>query len=146
MKSAAQVMVGFVHLDPACDVGIIHLVHPNPIPWSVLDKGLSSALGLPTIPFDHWIDRLGGLERQIFPDGNGPSRELLAQVISLLPFFEHAKALWREQTESRGEAIYDMTKARKLSPLLCESKILQLSDTDIQDWITGWKRIGFLPK
>ena len=132
-------------LDRTSTGGIIHLVHPNPIPWSVLDRGLSSILELPTIPFDEWIARLEGLEQRSLQNATTAGDEVVAQVVSLLPFFRHAKSLWRERSESQGEPIYDISKAQTLSPLLRDGGIPRLSYMDVENWVTGWRKIGFLP-
>ncbi|KAH6912217.1 hypothetical protein BKA70DRAFT_1535515 [Coprinopsis sp. MPI-PUGE-AT-0042] len=145
IKAAAQVMAKFVEHEATTESGIVHLVHPNPIPWSVLNNALSSILNLPTIPFDEWVERLEKVEQNsVHNPTPGGLPVAIAQVCFLLPFFKHARSLWREQTESQGEPIYEMSKAQRLSPLLHDGRIPQLSHADVEMWVNGWKKIGFL--
>ncbi|EIN09240.1 acetyl-CoA synthetase-like protein [Punctularia strigosozonata HHB-11173 SS5] len=104
--------------------GVVHLVHPRPVPASSVFRAIANSLNLDTVPYDAWLSRLEG--------ATDPST---TPALMLLDFF---KEEWKEPRLSMERAyeqcdfLSDTTQIRDLGP------------EEAVKWIAFWKRVGFL--
>ncbi|EIN09204.1 acetyl-CoA synthetase-like protein [Punctularia strigosozonata HHB-11173 SS5] len=104
--------------------GVVHLVHPRPVPASSVFRAIANFLNLDTVPYDAWLSKLEG--------ATDPST---TPALMLLDFF---KKEWKEPRLSMERAyeqcdfLSDTTRIRDLGP------------EEAVKWIAFWKRVGFL--
>ncbi|EJD42004.1 acetyl-CoA synthetase-like protein [Auricularia subglabra TFB-10046 SS5] len=111
--------------------GVLHLVHPRPVPWREMFSVFSQATGVPLVSFQEWMSRLSDY-------GSGGISELPA--LRLLEFW---KSLGDAgfTTMSAMEHI-SSSLSQDVSPVL--SDMSPLTDADAEAWLAYWRRSGFL--
>ena len=115
---------------------ILHLTHPNPVPWANLIAPISSRLKLPLVPFSEWMQRLRASAVNTdtgVQDGN--------PALNLLDVFEQGEKAVAEK-EAMGLRTLDMSRAVEAAPMLGVMKTL--SDEDVERWLSYWMEVKFL--
>ncbi|KIY54025.1 acetyl-CoA synthetase-like protein [Fistulina hepatica ATCC 64428] len=143
-------VVSWVSLDDAAKILIearnsehtfVHLFHPRPIPWNLVTETCAKYLGLSTVPYSEWFDRL---ERTVSSGIDEAKRSALPAGM-LVDFFRTLKAM--DGTVGKDEEALGMPKmaldnAMSASPTMRNMK--QLSENNVIQWISFWTTIGFL--
>ncbi|KAG2005480.1 CurK protein [Coprinopsis cinerea AmutBmut pab1-1] len=137
VKDAAQVIKEC--MDHPWQDPIVHLVHPTPVSWEVIESSLSHQLNLPVAEYQDWLARLEALEGRCHADGTMPSKAM-ARVSSLAPFFKHGRMLCSPTTFP----FISLANAAKLSSKLRNREVQPLSSEDVAGWITCWRKSGGL--
>ncbi|EFI26844.1 ICS [Coprinopsis cinerea okayama7 len=106
-KDAAQVIKEY--MDHPWQDPIVHLVHPTPISWEVIESALSHQLNLPVAQYQDWLARLETLESRCHADGTMPSKAmardaLLSHDVSF-DFSGKCGEVVFEAAESRGTGL-----------------------------------------
>jgi hypothetical protein len=112
--------------------GVLHLVHPRPVPLELIARMLATELNLPLCPYTEW---LGDLETQVHDVDMG-DRDLPA--LRLLDFFRSMSRRWEEASEPVllcTNAVESSVSLRNVAPL---------NAVDVQRWIGHWRSIGFM--
>ncbi|KAI0058351.1 acetyl-CoA synthetase-like protein [Artomyces pyxidatus] len=111
-----------------CQEPVLHLVHPNPVGWSVLSDAASAILKAPSIPYDDWVAKL-----QHAHQASTSSHALTANpALKLFDFFSNWNVSCR----------LDTTRATDVSHTLKTAE--RLDRQDVERWMTYWQGIGFL--
>lgn len=114
--------------------GILHLVHPRPIPWRNVFKVFSSRLGVPIVPYNEWLERLVALGEADAEGGR------LVPALRLLEFYKSlGEGGFRSMSQMENISI---SKAREASVTL--SNMDALNEADVEKWLAYWKRAGVL--
>ncbi|KZV95712.1 acetyl-CoA synthetase-like protein [Exidia glandulosa HHB12029] len=115
--------------------GVLHLVHPRPVPWRTAFDTFSRTLGnVPIVPFSDWMGRLIAYA-EANPEGGRevPAMRLLEYYKGIGPTGFDGMA--------RVENI-STVKAQVVSPTL--RNMAPMSEVDAEKWIAYWKRAGVL--
>ncbi|KAI0660272.1 hypothetical protein C8Q70DRAFT_1105691 [Cubamyces menziesii] len=118
---------------------VLHLVHPQRIPWNDMIAPIASQLNVPLVPYEDWLARL---QENIDRD-NSPTIELTEKspALRLMSFFMmFVKA--SSKREPLGGAYLSTEKSTAASPTLAE--LPMLNERNVQRWMDGWKKSGFL--
>ncbi|KAI1798467.1 polyketide synthase [Ganoderma leucocontextum] len=125
---------------------MFHVRHPRPISWADIMGHFSSALKVPTVPYQKWLARL--VEEVESP--NAQLAEYVAPAIRLLsvwqaPFVNPTKpqAL---VPESNGIAILlDIEDSAKRCAPLRDPSLPQIGVEDVRKWVAYWRSVGAMP-
>lgn len=111
---------------------VLHLVHPHPVPWTVVSSTSSQILDIPVIPYDQWLSKLQNAARDAQDD-----REVVKRnpALLLLEFFE-------KDLPAETGLVIDTGKAVVVSETLKETR--KLGSGDVEKWIRYWAEKGFL--
>ncbi|EIW84433.1 acetyl-CoA synthetase-like protein [Coniophora puteana RWD-64-598 SS2] len=117
---------------------IVHLIHPDPVAFSILADAIASALDVPTVAYNHWLSRL-----QILNDdkGNGASAENI-RALRLLTFFQEMSSD-RPTGEAMGAVRLDCTQLKESSALQ-SVQYEPLGAVNAQRWLEYWRSVDFL--
>lgn len=118
---------------------ILHLVHPNPLPWSTLIHFFARELNLPLVPYADWLATLQGkLTQGQVLDVDAMRRD---PALRLIDFFRSADT--RPGREAIGLARLNVRKAVQVAPSL--SVVPQVGEDNVKAWVARWRASGFLP-
>lgn len=109
---------------------VFHLVHPCPVPWTVVSSTASSILGIPIVPYSEWLSRLQRAARHAEADAQTKN-----PALKLFGFFE------KDMGPASELAVATETAVRVSSSLRNAKK---LEYADVQRWLGYWQKIGFL--
>ncbi|KAF8581155.1 acetyl-CoA synthetase-like protein [Ramaria rubella] len=131
VHAAASILLEIVQNEPTTPgITFAHLVHPRPVPSSVVWKTVAKALNVPLVPYDQWLHQL---QESATRGDNGPA-------VKLFDFFSIARP-------NDQKAIYFprfmSTKTEAKAPRSFGS-LEMLSEEDVLKWIGNWKEKGFL--
>lgn len=122
---------------------ILHLAHPNPVPWSVVFEPISKALGVPLVSYSAWLLALeaSSIKKDTAPaSGNAPNPALY-----LLDFFQSAnKPLPSGNAEAFGFPRLHTESAVDAAPSLESGNLSALGGLDVERWLKYWTKIGHL--
>ncbi|KAI0067832.1 acetyl-CoA synthetase-like protein [Artomyces pyxidatus] len=114
-----------------CGHPVLHLVHPNPVEWSILSEAASSFLQVPSIPYAAWIAKLQDAHRKSATD-TGAIKDNPA--LKLFDFFSTmAGKTWPG---------LDVERAVEASSTLRAAA--RLERQDVERWMAYWRAIDFL--
>jgi len=128
---------------------IVHLVHPQPTPWSKLARVISSKLSADIVTFEEWLTRL---ESHTKARTNGPksdaSQELVKEMTAsyLLPFYKGILGRTKGSGEAFGTPRLSMRNALSYSSTLSDTTSAGLSEADVQMWMVRWGDPEFYPE
>ncbi|PIL34315.1 hypothetical protein GSI_03090 [Ganoderma sinense ZZ0214-1] len=119
---------------------VLHLSHPRPVPWHTLIVPIAKELGVPLVPFSHWLTTLEKCDndtldvRSLDPTQNNPALRLLGLFRS-----------WASTSNPGPVSAMRMSteKAEAASETL--SSLPALDAEVARGWVAGWRRVGFLP-
>lgn len=114
--------------------GVLHLVHPKPIPWKTVFVTFSKALRVPLVPFQEWLGRLTAFG-EAHPEGG---REVPA--LRLIEFYKSLGNMGFDAMVNIESL--STTKAQSISPTL--RNMPPLKDTDADKWLAYWKKSGVI--
>src|SRR5258707_771741 len=108
---------------------VIHITHPRPVSWRYIFRRVAHTLGVPIVPFRHWLAQLEALATS--PVG----KEIKA--IALL-------STYRTIDLSAGGFLPRMSNENALreSPTLAAAQ--PLTEKVIDLWLSYWKSISFI--
>jgi hypothetical protein len=115
---------------------IVHLINPQPVPWSTLGKGIAVELGVPLVPYTEWLAQL---EKAAQIQENSKS----CRACRLLPFFRAQSRLAGGGPDAFGFPKLDMTNALSVSRSL-RSMNCRLEVKDAKEWLKYWRSVGLL--
>lgn len=110
--------------------GVLHLVHPRPIPWRDVFAPYAAALGVPLVPFGEWLERLA---KHAADPASVPAVRLL----------EFWRTLGARGFDAMGgiEAV-STARAQSVAPTLRDMR--PLDEKDVWKWYEYWTRAGAL--
>ncbi|KAJ3539483.1 hypothetical protein NM688_g6353 [Phlebia brevispora] len=120
------------------DEPVLHLAHPQPVPWKTLLSPIAEALHVPLVPYDEWLTAL----EACLPNSVSPGTADLQQypALRLLDFFRNVRN--SPDREPLGMARLDTRKALFAAPsLLMEG---QLTAAWAFKWLKAWRTAGLL--
>ncbi|KAL0580014.1 hypothetical protein V5O48_002017 [Marasmius crinis-equi] len=121
-------------LDGGGKFPVLHLNHPNPVPWSAIANEISSTLGAETVTFSEWFARLQKYKASHGRDRSGN----LYIALRLLPFLEkfvETTEAFGEHREAFGLPAMDMEKALEVCPSLSNPPKPGLGRRDTRQWL-----------
>ncbi|THU95611.1 hypothetical protein K435DRAFT_859397 [Dendrothele bispora CBS 962.96] len=141
--------------------GMVHLVHPRPVSWRSLMKEIAQDMNVPLVPYSEWFNRLeveassAATVSTSVPDSASAlvSTSLSPYgkntAISLVDYYRlgtRPSSEFRAPTESMHlEPDVSILKATLASQTLANPDIVGLGRGDVEYWLEGWRKEGFLP-
>lgn len=114
--------------------GVLHLVHPRPIPWRRVFSIFSHQLNVPIVPFSEWLGRL-----RAFGESD-PEGGRIVPALCLESFYQGLGEKgfgMMSQTEN-----ISTVKAQEVSATL--KRMTALKDSDVNKWLAYWQQSGVL--
>lgn len=105
--------------------GVLHLLHPRPIPWRMVLDEFSRETGTPLVPWDEWMARLTTTPEDV-------------PALRILEFWRNLGPAGLSGM-SEIECV-ETVRAQKVSPTL--RSMAPLSRADSGKWMAYWKRAG----
>ncbi len=128
---------------------VLHIAHPNPVPWSTIVNPVSEALHLPLVSYSQWLSKLesgegnGGAGKGVEDGEVNPALQLQEFFRSFSSSTVDSGENGTSETSSSGEAMgmkqLCTREAVKLSPSLRNCEPLGFSET--KKWLSSWKLI-----
>ncbi|KAH7104870.1 acetyl-CoA synthetase-like protein [Auriculariales sp. MPI-PUGE-AT-0066] len=113
--------------------GILHLVHPRPVAWSMILAALNELLNLPIVTSTEWI-RLLELE-------NGDSSAVSQlPALKILDFVRDAVGARADGGSTVDGANLDSSFAQQISKTL--HNMAPLTSSDVRSWVSYWRTVG----
>ncbi|KAF8968163.1 hypothetical protein BDZ97DRAFT_1655638 [Flammula alnicola] len=140
---AARALVDFMLSSEAS--GIAHLVHPKSTPWSTLASAFTRELSVPLVPYHAWLSKLEHAALARETNTNGLSNSFAA--LRLLDFFRGIALKINEvgqPLEAFGFPRLSTEQAVAMSSTLGNPGLEDLTATDVKNWLTYWKAVGFM--
>ncbi|THH09230.1 hypothetical protein EW145_g2182 [Phellinidium pouzarii] len=143
-NDAAGAIVDATHADTE---RILHLVHPRPVPWSLVIAAFAKELGLSTVSYGDWMAALESAHANLYdgtPDAHKVEEVLRGNpALRLMAFFSAAlKMEGNENVEPLGIPRLRNEKAVASSTTLKEAR--SIGDDNVQRWIASWRKTGFI--
>lgn len=125
------------------NVSVVNLVHPHPVPWSVIISSASSILNVPVVPYSEWLAKLAGFSTS---SGRRDEAEAARRVpaLRLLEFYQlmEAGAPGRPDDEVLMQKRFDTTQMIQASKALGSPGLSSLGLEDVLRWIAYWRSKG----
>ncbi|KAF9553775.1 acetyl-CoA synthetase-like protein [Agrocybe pediades] len=127
---------------------ILHLVHPNPVPWSKLATPMAKALSAELVSFSEWVKMLEEAKHKLTNEGRDEVEAMRTiSALRLLPFFRSMSAKSAQSDNAFGLVSLSRTTALRLSPTLSNPEEAQpLEEKDALAWLHYWERIEFIKR
>jgi hypothetical protein len=122
---------------------VLHLAHPNPVPWNAVFRRIASTLNVDLVPYSDWLARLES-KRLEFDGETTASGEKAKRpnAFNLLDIF-YRPALIHSDPETEAFLPKISTEvARRVVPSF--DSMRRLNDDDVDKWLTYWKSIGLI--
>jgi hypothetical protein len=125
---------------------MLHLAHPNPVPWNSVFGRIASILNVDLVPYSDWVARLESNRLEFEEEaaanrGSGGSAKR-PNAFNLLDIF-YAPAVLHSNPETEAFLPKISTEvAQRVVPSF--GSIRQLGDDDIDRWLTYWKSIRLI--
>ncbi|KAJ6472708.1 hypothetical protein C8R47DRAFT_1295530, partial [Mycena vitilis] len=131
VHTAAAAIVDFLD---APEAKLLHLIHPNPVPWLNIASVIANDLGVPLVPYADWLTRLE----------NAAKTEKPFRAPRLLGFFQSADRHTSEEHNAFGFPKLEMSNALKASKTLrsATSPTYWLGEEDVKKWMGYWRSVG----
>ncbi len=102
---------------------VMHLVHPNPVPWVILARVISQELNVKLVPYTRWLE---ALENSAFDPTSLPA-------IRILPHYRRsALAQGRKNREAFGMPHLVTSSDRR-------EGIPPLGEDEVRNWLQYWR-------
>ncbi|KAJ7753642.1 hypothetical protein DFH07DRAFT_921322 [Mycena maculata] len=134
VQVAAAAIIDFLEIGPS--TRIVHLVNPQPVPWSTLGKIIASELSVPLVPYAEWLSRVESASKT--RKSSGPFR-----APRLLEFFRSRNLSTGPERDAFGLPKLDMANALSASQGLQFPKC-RLGENDVKLWMMYWRSVGLL--
>ncbi|KAI0358347.1 ketoacyl-synt-domain-containing protein, partial [Trametes cingulata] len=141
---AAEIIINL--LRPLPPYVIVHLRHPQPLPWNTMMGYFSKALQLPLLSYPVWLQKLVA-EGPSTTDARGTKSKLLHPALALL---DHFRAIAHAELRTNGynlarennglSVLMGIEESRRLSVEL--GSMSQLSPSDVEKWVGYWRSVG----
>ncbi|CCM06132.1 uncharacterized protein FIBRA_08382 [Fibroporia radiculosa] len=132
--------------------GTLHIVHPRPVKWVTIMEPLTLKFDVPVVPYHEWFARLENLAITTPANKSSGNREREAEeraALRLLDFFRKGSqnaGSYSHHMESKGLLpSVESQRGQHASSVLMDSNTPQLSCSDVDKWMSTWKKVGFLP-
>ncbi|KAF9538743.1 hypothetical protein CPC08DRAFT_807208, partial [Agrocybe pediades] len=127
---------------------ILHLVHPNPVPWSKLATPIAKALSVELVSFSEWVNKLEEAKDKSTKEGVDEVEAMRTiSALRLLPFFRSMSAKSAQSGNAFGLVPLSRTTALRLSPTLSNPEEAHpLGERDALAWLHYWERVGFVKR
>ncbi|KAH9912112.1 acetyl-CoA synthetase-like protein [Fomitopsis serialis] len=122
--------------------GLVHLVHPRPIPWHDLAVAISAEFAVPLVPFATWLAKL---EEYAAAQGETTGAARL-HALHLLPKFREIRLQTDKGKMTLGTADMDVSRAKEASPTLADPGLRQIGVEDVKRWVAYWRKIGLFAR
>ena len=118
---------------------VLHLVNPNPQPWSTVFGVIAKELHVPLVPYPTWLAALDA-------DSKDPSMTQAEHVkrnpaLRLLDWFKNVKPA--EDREPLDNVRLSAVKSSRVVPWLNE---VHIEGPMIKKWLGAWRESGYLPQ
>ena len=111
------------------DQPVLHLTSPRPARWEQIFTPISVKLGIPFVPPEEWVTRLGqDIASKTLPAGD------ISSEFALHDFFKNAMAT--------KDVVFSNEKALVVAPSLLGAK--ELGEGDVLRWIESWQNAGVM--
>lgn len=116
---------------------VLHLVHPYPVPWTVVSSTASKLLRVPIVSYSEWLSMLQDAAQSLSSaTGDAEGQKLMENpALKIFDFFEGGLAQMSELVSSTDKAV-------EVSRSLREAK--EVGKGDVERWVGYWRKIGFL--
>jgi len=122
---------------------VVHLINPQPTPWSLFAKVIAANMSTELVTFQEWLDKL---EKA----GTGSTAQEYSNVevmraipaLRLLPFFRSVAPKITSSPNALGFVRLSSESAVRLSPALSSS--MALKEEDVKSWLRYWESVGFI--
>jgi hypothetical protein len=125
---------------------MLHLVHPNPVPWDAVFRRIASTLNVDLVPYSDWLARLESnrleFEREAMTKLGGGGSTRRPNAFTLLDMFYKPVVI---RSDLRTEAFLPKVSteiAQRVVPSF--GSMRQLNDDDVDKWLTYWKSTGLI--
>jgi hypothetical protein len=135
-----------------------HIVHPHPVPWLDIWKPIAAHLErlsskpVRLVPYDDWLGALHEVAAAPYDkDGHKAAAQVNPAIKLLTTYDRFSCARLEELAGGKGAEAVDSLGIRRLETRSSEEDsdvlrhVSKLSATDVNSWILGWIREGFLP-
>lgn len=144
---------------------MVHLIHPKPVPWTVVFESFSNFLHVPLVAYDEWFTQLEDCRRSSVE----PEAILMTRIpaLKLLDFFREVGSAQRKSeyvgngnvgingqpttsktligklpgAEGLNMPILAVDNAVAVSPTLADPNLAGLGIDDVRKWLTYWRMI-----
>jgi hypothetical protein len=120
---------------------MLHLVHPNPVPWNAIFSRIASTLKVDLVPYSDWVARLEEKRLELEENATAKGGKKPNALNMLDIFFGPATVHSDPDTEAFLPKV-STELARRVVPSF--GSIRQLNEEDIDRWLTYWKSIGLI--
>jgi hypothetical protein len=125
---------------------MLHLAHPNPVPWNAVFTRIASTLNVGLVPYSDWLARLESKRLEFEAEATAKLRSggnaKRPNAFNLLDVF-YRPALIHSDPETEAFLPKVATDvARRVVPSF--SSMRQLDDGDVDKWLTYWKSVGLI--
>lgn len=126
---------------------VLHLVHPQPVPWSRLMDDFSRLLKIPVVSYTEWLtileDASAALDNVSTDTAKIDGTLRTNPALRLLDFFRTAKQhIGNSHMEPLGIAMLENIKAVEASMTLKGAELIGTGN--VEKWVKFWKRSSFL--
>lgn len=128
-------------------IGILHLVHPRPVPWNAILSPIARRMDVPLVAYAEWFKGLEGLEanNNLVHDGISDEQDKAATLLEFFRLGTLAPSISRPATESMGlEPVVSLKRALVVSPTLSDPCLPQIQEDEVNKWLDHWLDVGFL--
>ncbi|CCM04656.1 uncharacterized protein FIBRA_06840 [Fibroporia radiculosa] len=141
VDTAARVMIEFMHSLER----FFHLRHPRPVAWTDIMEHMRTFLRVPLVAYSDWFTRL---DRGLPSAHNQDAIHYLKPGLRLLEFFRLPFDVGKPKPDIMSAITHDnlMENALKVSGILRDPNLPQLSGEDVEKWLNYWTTVGFLPR
>ncbi|KAI0040339.1 acetyl-CoA synthetase-like protein [Auriscalpium vulgare] len=108
---------------------VLHLVHPQPVPWTVVSGAASAILGAPVVPYVEWAAKLHDAYHASAADAGALKNN---PVFKLVDFF----------AGMRAPSVLSTDRAVDASRNLRDAAVL--GKEDVERWVGYWRNTGLL--
>jgi hypothetical protein len=143
------VIADLISLSQDADVDMIPIVHPRPVPWHTIIAPMATTLGVSTVPFSTWIEKLSDADVK-----GRTAKEVPALLLAGFYREMQRKEQWGQDVdnanaeEDRGNqsVMPNQTASAisQVSPTLVNLMEAPLTPTDVLRWIAFWQKVGVM--
>jgi hypothetical protein len=120
---------------------MLHLVHPNPVPWNAVFGRIASTLKVDLVPYSDWLARLESNRVEF----EGEATKKLGKkpsAFNLLDVFYRPAVIHSDPETEAFLPKVSTEVSRRVVPSF--GSMRQLNDDNVDRWLTYWKSIGLI--
>ncbi|KAF9561175.1 NAD(P)-binding protein [Agrocybe pediades] len=115
----------------------VHLVHPNPIPFSALATTIAEHLSVELVPFSEWLKNL---EAHATEEQTNSKESIAAE--KMLFVYHYLTSKFNDGADAFGFHRFECNEGTRLSKTLASAP--QLGRDNVIAWLSYWKSVGFI--